>query len=604
MQSPKFRFLRGDLEDTFDLAILKEEWKKRTLRQIRKQILFDAIEYKDISENIDSVVSRIRRDITEGTYVVKHPKRFLTEKSRGLCRQMTLVHPCDLLVLERLARSIYFELQQKAPSRSAFFEPDDGRFIDGFKQSDFQYGSFASWKKFQKAIFGFAHENKYIVVTDVANFFDFINFQHLRNIIASLADMREGLLDLLIHVLNRLTWTPDFMPLSQVGMPQIETSATRVLANAMLYEVDRVCEDAAILNYARFMDDMDIGVASISAAKTVIRDVDLTLQSRQLRLNSSKTKILSQVKAYDHFCIDENAYLARLEKVLESGRFNNLVEVLAQHCYQKWLRRGDRGAVGAASPFRKPNGSKIHKYVLKIIYASGGSVPEDNLTWLIKNDPGMRSTAFRYLARSKKNNSNLSKLVLMLRSGVFVDDASLVDIAGYLLHSRFRKTAKCERLVLEVCDAIRLRGDIGLHSSIFVASKFLPRRYLIDLIRDEVERISGDFWLSRAVGGVAPLFFKTREWGAFKGILSKLDNHDCQDVLNYHNKIFTANSLTRSQRDYLKAENPSFPQNIYFPKVLMLLSLRKNPNLKAIMPEILEIHPSLVQDKFFEQMGF
>lgn len=185
MQSPKFRFLKRDLQDTFDLAILKEEWKKRTLGQVRKQILFDALEYRDISENIDGVVSRLRRDIIEGTYAVHHPKRFLTEKSRGLCRQMTLVHPRDLLVLERLARSIYFELKQKAPSSAAFFEPDDGSFIKGFKQSDFQYGSFASWKKFQKAIFGFARENRYIVVTDVANFFDFINFQHLRNIISS-----------------------------------------------------------------------------------------------------------------------------------------------------------------------------------------------------------------------------------------------------------------------------------------------------------------------------------------------------------------------------------------------------------------------------------
>ena len=63
MQSPKFRFLKRDLQDTFDLAILKEEWKKRTLGQVRKQILFDALEYRDISENIDGVVSRLRRDI-------------------------------------------------------------------------------------------------------------------------------------------------------------------------------------------------------------------------------------------------------------------------------------------------------------------------------------------------------------------------------------------------------------------------------------------------------------------------------------------------------------------------------------------------------------
>lgn len=81
------------------------------------------------------------------------------------------------------------------------------------------------------------------------------------------------------------------MPLTQVGMPQIETSATRVLANAMLYEVDKLCEHSAVSNYARFMDDMDVGVESVEKAKAIVRDMDLTLQSRQLRLNSSKTQI-------------------------------------------------------------------------------------------------------------------------------------------------------------------------------------------------------------------------------------------------------------------------------------------------------------------------
>lgn len=604
MQSPKFRFLKRDLQDTFDLAILKEEWKKRTLGQVRKQILFDALEYRDISENIDGVVSRLRRDIIEGTYAVHHPKRFLTEKSRGLCRQMTLVHPRDLLVLERLARSIYFELKQKAPSSAAFFEPDDGSFIKGFKQSDFQYGSFASWKKFQKAIFGFARENRYIVVTDVANFFDFINFQHLRNIISSLADLRESILDLLIYVLNRLTWTPDFMPLSQVGMPQIETSATRVLANAMLYEVDKVCEDTAVQNYARFMDDMDIGVRSISAAKIVIRDVDLTLQSRQLRLNSSKTKILSQKDAFSHFCIEENAYLARLESVLESGRFKNVVRVLANQRYEDWLQRGRNGAIGMGSPFRRANGAKIHKYVLKIIYASGGNVDEDDLVWLIKNEPGMRSTAFRYLATSRRNNNNLSKLVAILKSGVFIDDASLVDFSGYLLHSRFRKTAKCERLVRIVCDVFAERGDIGLHSSIFVASKFLGRQYVLDLINNEAERISADFWLSRAVGGVAPLFAGTADWGRYVDVIERIDNSDARDVFEYHEDISAAQALSQSQRAYFKANNPSFPQRIYFPKVLMLLSLSKNPNVASILPDRKKIHPAVERDGYFRGMGF
>lgn len=303
MRSPKFSFIAEELDPVFSHSALKAEWKKRVRAHIRKQLLMDGIEYRDYNIDINRIIEKLRHDILTGSYQPNHAKRYLVEKSRGLCRQMTLVHPRDLLVLERLSRTMYFEIKNKAPSKSAYFEPDDGNFKKGFSSYDFQYGSYASWQRFQKAVFGFSRENKYLVVTDVANFYDFINFQHLRNIVSSLADIRESILDLLIYLLNRLTWVPDFMPLSQVGMPQIETTATRVLANAMLYEVDNVAESTAARNYARFMDDIDIGVNAIFAAKRIIRDIDLTLQARQLRLNASKTRILSAREAHSHFCI-------------------------------------------------------------------------------------------------------------------------------------------------------------------------------------------------------------------------------------------------------------------------------------------------------------
>ncbi|WP_170381172.1 RNA-directed DNA polymerase [Ruegeria atlantica] len=605
MQSPKFKFLSPDLNDVFYPKNLKEEWKKRVRAQLRKQLIFDAIEYRDINDDIDNLASKIRREVTGGSYSVRQPKRYLAEKSRGLCRQMTLIHPRDLLVLERLSRSVYFELKKKAPSSSAFFEPDDGSFVKGFKQSDFEYGSFASWKKFQKAVLGFAKENKFIIVTDVANFYDFINFQHLRNIVASLADIREATLDLLIYVLNRLTWTPDFMPLTQVGMPQIETTATRVLANAMLYEVDRVCESSAISNYARFMDDMDIGVESIPAAKRVIRDVDLTLQSRQLRLNSSKTKILSQKDAYRHFCVAENLLLARFETIIEKGRHLNWTRQLLVSLYELWLCRTPFSGPGEKSRFNAGNGSKIHKYILSLLYQCGGKVPEQDLLWLVRNEPGMRSTALRYLGSSNKNNSNLAEILKILRSGRFVDDASLVDTAGYMLHAKFRKTARCISLANEYCQIAASQSDIGLHSAIFVASKFLPRSSILDLLAKNKERISSDYWLSRAAAGISPVFIgQGADWSSYHGIINEIDSEDAYDVLNYMLETSSASTYSVSLKAYLDAKNRSFPQEIYYPKVLVLLAAARNPKSSALTPKMHKRHPALKKDPFFSNMGF
>lgn len=604
MQSPKFKFLREDLDVVFTVKQLKDEWK-RLKGHLRKQLIFDAIEYRDLSDKIDPNLYRLRRDIIHGDYAVKQPKRYLVEKSLGLCRQMTLVHPRDLLVLERLSRSIYLELKSKAPSTSAYFEPDDGNFKGRLSPAEFQYGSFASWKRFQKAVFGFAEENTFVIVTDVANFYDFINFQHLRNIVSSLADIREPVLDLLIYVLNRLTWTPDFMPLTQVGMPQIETTATRVLANAMLYEVDKICETSAAANYARFMDDMDIGVDSIPVAKCLIRDIDLTLQSRQLRLNSSKTRILSQQEAFSHFCIAENLRLTRLDHILDSGKHFKLALKILKASYEKWLDRTPTFGPGTKSHFVKGNGQKIHKYVLSLIYKAGGKVPSEDLIWLVRNSPGMRSTALRHLGFAPEETAHVFQLVKMLSGGVFVDDASIVYAAGYLLHGRLPDTSFTRTLVGEFCSLAAAKGDIGLHSAIFVAARVLSEDELLDLLKNHSPRISDDFWLARAAAGVAPRFFgSAKNWSEYHEFILNLDSENAFDVLNYMISVAQDSSYSPSLKAYLAAPNESFPLKLYFPKVLILLAASKNPSIGSLFPSLHSTHPELLGDTYYHSMGF
>ncbi|PDT05480.1 hypothetical protein CO655_32585 [Rhizobium sp. M1] len=604
MQSPKFQFLQQDLKDVFSASLMREEWKKRVRYQLRKQLVFDAIEYRDYNDNLTKLISQIQREVLSGEYIVRKPKRFLAEKSRGLCRQMTLVHPRDLLVLERLSRSIFFELKSKAPSKAAFFEPDDGNFVKGFQQSDHQYGSFASWKRFQKAVFGFANENNYIVITDVANFYDFINFQHLRNIIASLANIREAVLDLLIHVLNRMTWTPDFMPLTQIGMPQIETTATRVLANAMLYEVDKVCENSAVSNYARFMDDMDIGVNTLAQAKAVVRDLDLTLQSRQLRLNSSKTRILSQPEAFDHFCVEENSELAEFADAIAKGDKSSTIQDSIASKYETWLDRKNGGEPGPESPFKRDNGSKIHKFIFSLMHECGHNIPDGDLVWLIKNSPAMRSTALRYLAYSNSNNAAFYELSDFISTGAFVDDASFVEITGYLLHARFQRVNKLIQLVRNFCKIASLRGGVCLHGAIFVAGKFLPRGDVIALLGNNTGKIAEDFWLCRAAAGIAPLFMHTNDWPHFHDVITKLESEDANSVFNYFNSLCSDVQISKSQKSYLSASNDSYPQKIYFPKVLSLLAISKNKDIKKILPKMHTLHPALKGDPFFRQMGF
>lgn len=608
MKSPKFQFIEKDISTLFSEQNIKSTWNGLK-KQIRSQITLDLIEYKDYDLNIKTICRELNQAISLSKYQTKKTNLYLVEKSRGLCRQMTMVHPIDLLVLEILSKTIYKSIKDSSDSKGAFFEPDDGNLKEKFKSLESGYGSFASWKKFQIATFDFVDENKFIVIADVANFYDFINFRHLRNIIASMDKIKESYLDLIIYVLNNLSWTPDYMPRSEVGMPQIESSAPRVLANAMLFEVDRVAESHSLSNYARFMDDIDLGVDTIGEAKIAIRDIDLTLQSRQLRLNSSKTRILTQEQAYDHFCIKENRKLGIferfIEKHVESDEKLKWISNKLKTLYLKWWDGDTTGNPNPNSRFRTGNGSKILKWTYRLIRESGGEIPSADLLWVVKNEPGVRESAFRYLMFSNTIDNDSSILLNWFNSNWFVDDASLIYYTNFLIHSRFANTKEINLGIKQLISKFIQNKNVGMYCSILVSAKFLKTVEILEILGQNINRIKGDFWLERAFGGVAPRFLNdSSNLGFYIEHLRHIDSENADSVFNFHKRLSTDVSFSNKFLTYMKAENYTFPQKIIFSKVLMILSTKKNQSFSKNYKILLGLHKSLNEDPFFKGMGF
>jgi hypothetical protein len=146
--------------------------------------------------------------------------------------------------LQALSDALWVELRTKAPSKKAFYAPNDAQFSKPIKGHSTEYGPLAAWLAFQNTIFGFATSKKYIVVTDIANYYDFISYDHLRNILADLSLAREHALDLLIYTLSCMLWQPDYMPRVSVGLPQMNLDAPRLLAHCFLFEIDALLCDA------------------------------------------------------------------------------------------------------------------------------------------------------------------------------------------------------------------------------------------------------------------------------------------------------------------------------------------------------------------------
>ena len=101
-----------------------------------------------------------------------------------------------------------------------------------------RYGAFRAWLDFQKSLFKFTENHDYAVITDIANYYDFISYTHLRNVVADRIVVRESVLDMLIFILSGLLWQPDYAPRIEIGLPQMDIDAFRILAHCFLYELD------------------------------------------------------------------------------------------------------------------------------------------------------------------------------------------------------------------------------------------------------------------------------------------------------------------------------------------------------------------------------
>jgi hypothetical protein len=171
--------------------------KNKVREAMRRQPIPDPLENLDFHARIDATCPAIEGEVLTAAYIPNTPTRFLSEKSKGLCRQLVIPSVRDALILQTLSDALWAEIRTKAPTNKSFYAPSDNQFSQVVKGHSVEYGSINAGLEFQKQIFGFAQSKKFIVVTDIANYYDTISYDHLRNILADLSLAREHALDLL-----------------------------------------------------------------------------------------------------------------------------------------------------------------------------------------------------------------------------------------------------------------------------------------------------------------------------------------------------------------------------------------------------------------------
>jgi hypothetical protein len=571
MKSPKFYLRETELRQVIDADRLQFTWTKKLRLQMRRQYVPDPLEFLDFHVNIKSVSKEIATTVFRGHYIAAPPSRYLVEKSKGLCRQLVLPQVRDALVLQCLSDALWHDIKKHAPTNNSFFEINDSKFNASKDGSG--YGPFQSWLRFQKEIFKFSKDRKFIVITDIANYYDFIRYDHLRNTIAGILDVRESVLDFLIYVLSELLWQPDYMPRIEIGLPQLNFDAPRLLAHCFLYELDKVAVGFGDVDYVRFMDDIDIGVDSIEKAKQVIKDIDLTLQSRHVRLNSGKTQILSNTQAARHFKIRENKFIERLEERFKTG--GKTFEVLARKKGPKLLLQAYNAGV-----FTDGNGDKVLKRLIGIFGNHELSIPDEILHYILYRRPSCREALFKWFSKTRFNSQRVRLFIDFAISKHVVDDACLIETCKALVDVRVpEKSKKAQSIICDLALHLASKGPFGTYGAIWLLSKYGTAKQLVDCVETYQDQMISNPLLCRLVGGLSPRIFGTPYYNRYFNIVQSASSPEAMQVLNFHTSLRYDQKLVRSIYKILSAPDISKPNGISNGKLLVLMSVTQGTAL-------------------------
>lgn len=594
MRSPRFDIRAKKLRAIFSPDNIERIWKDKVKVSMRDQFMCDGIENFDfhVSRKVES--QKLSHLILSGDYVPQKAQRILVEKSKGLCRQLVIPSIRDAIVLQCLSDALYSEIKGKAPTGKAFFEPKDHK----FSSPPSGYGTFASWLNFQKELFEFSKARKFIVVTDIANYYDSISYVHLRNAIASISGVEECVIDMLIYVLADLLWQPDYTPRIEVGLPQINLDAPRLLAHCFLYELDAYLASDPGRDFVRYMDDIDIGVDTIVDAKRALKTVDLVLQTKQVRLNSGKTVILTRSEAIRHFRIFENARLDSVQTSVDHRIKNGLPLDRQRTLIEARIRQGLR-----KKSFDAGNGEKILKRWIGLAAKTGANVKAEVLEDLVKRRPAVRENAYSFIRSRPLTPSIAHALARASSSGLLVDDAAMVEMSNNLVET-FVKTKRCHAMIEAIIASNDPHSYFGLYSRLWLQSKYGTTAQLFETLKDTRKIWSPHERLGRLAASFIPLFAGSPEEASLKSLLADTLNSGVRETYKFHIKLGNDLPTFKSMFDALKAPNPSRGTGITHAKFLCLLSALRNP--AAPPAQILTLrgnHSRAFEDAYYKSIG-
>lgn len=501
---------------------------------LRKQEILDLHDYLDFHWSQNAIFPSLSAQIADGRYAASRSLSVRIEKKLGVTR--TLIIPCaeDAVVLQCIVEALHPAARKAQPSRNSFFSRSHGfqapelRFLK-------DYIWFKRWAEFAKLRMGIVTTHKFICVTDIANYFDNIDYRQLRNTLTTLDAFDEVLFDILFHVLDTISWRPDYLPSPGRSLPQVNFDAPRLLAHIFLFEIDAFLKEKTSDHFVRWVDDITIAARSRTQGKQLLRDLDELLMTRGLRLNSGKTVILSAKEAHDYFWTAENSVLDQTTDALNKAAGNAaLIAKLSGQLrvrFDKFLKK-------------KPLGhwDKVYKRFLTLFTR----LKDPHALLLAKqaliDSPALRESYWRYLRELGASNKGFQAISSYVRSEHALDDASLFQVAYTLTSWEVPPASPQVRRIRTLAKSLGDNKWVDKSPFYFVVAlwllgKYGNRRQTVDLIRSHQLLWQSSSFLSRQVASILPKLRKGRDGAVVRKLINATGHSAATSVVISLDKI-------------------------------------------------------------------
>ena len=388
------------------------------------------------------------------------------------------------------------------------------------------------------------------------------------------------------------------MPRVPVGLPQSNLDAPRLLAHCFLFEIDELLAQGTKIDFARYMDDIDIGVDSIAEGRIVLRDLDLALQTRQIRLNSGKTKILGERAARQHFKIRENLLIDKLASLIETKIASKTPTDKEKRKIELAIRVGlrrDNFAIG--------NGDKIFKRLINLARLTHADISDAHFFEVLSNWPSLRQTILTWWQHSTNPEAKLHLIAALFSDGGLVDDAAKMDATVALVAARLPKTKFVTDMLFKITSSLNQKSSWDFYAKAWLLSKYGSDDELISLIETTVSLWVTQEHLSRLVAGLFSRFIASKHRAKFEAIVRRAGNSWSLTVLQFHLELTAETKGYTAIRNFVLAKNTSLPNGISHSKFLILLSLLSNPDIAPIaVAHLKKVHLRALSDAYYSSL--